>query len=270
MAEKTKNKLVPARTKSSKKATKNKRGTKKSVKEESKQEPIVLVKDSYIHPDIVKLSNDLKSGVFTAEEKAELPTELLPFLETLNLLKLAEVLKRNTLLYFDPIVRDQIFYLRILTYNPPLWDQLGWPSEWDTNLGFNVYPKQVNQVEKFLEMLLETHIKSLFPYRKVKWEQLSKRRGPPGGLKNPHPTGEPWTEFIDAQILFSDFRFLKEEIKLKKILIPSVHNPSNRIIERISQQAMEVLEESQINWSGLKETIYDGPPFDPNKPKPKY
>jgi len=223
-------------------------------------------KHSFIHPEIIKIWKDFIS-TYTDEQRNETPGPLHQFLQTLDLSTLAEALKRNPILYFDPIVSAQIFYLMGLRNNQELWNRLGWGIQADDSIprGWGP-PKEVDEVEKYLRLLLEAHAHSIFRYERIQWKPL-KKPGPIGGLKNPHPTSEPWTQFIDAQTIYSEYEFLKELID-KSIQIPSVVNPSKQTIESINLQAMKVLEESQIHWSGLHQLISDGPAFDPNKPKP--
>jgi len=220
-----------------------------------------------IHPEIIKISKDFIS-IYTDEQRNEIPGPLHPFLQKMDLSTLVETLKRNPILYFDPIVSAQISYLMGLRYNQELWNRLGWGIQADDSIpsGWRP-PKEVDEVIKYLRLLLEAHAHSIFRYQKMEWKSLHQKRGPRGGLKNPHPTSEPWTQFIDAQTIYSEYKFLKELID-KSIQIPSVVNPSKQTIESINLQAMKVLEDSQIHWSGLHQLIPDGTAFDPKKPEP--
>jgi len=223
--------------------------------------------NSFIHPDIIKISEKFVSGEIQ-DYKEDIPTQLHPFLQTLDLTKLAQALKRKPGLYFDPIVKNQIFYLTRLKYDQRLWDQLRWGIEGDDShiAGGWAPPEEVAQVEEFLKMLLAAHVKALFPYRKLELKSLPRPGGRKGGLKNLNPTSDPWTQFIDAQTIDEDYESLKELIK-KNIHFPSVVNPNKQTRKRINLQAMKVLEESQIYWSGLRKIVSNGPAFDSNKAK---
>lgn len=224
-------------------------------------------KHSFIHPEIIKISKDF-IPTYTDEQRNEIPGPLHPFLQKMDLPILAEALKRDPILYFDPIVSAQISYLMGLRNNQELWNGLGWGIQADDSIpsGWRP-PKEVDEVIKYLRLLLEAHAQSIFRYQKIEWKSLHQKRGPRGGLKNPHPTSEPWTQFIDAQTIYSEYKFLKELID-KSIQIPSVVNPSKQTIESINLQAMKVLGDSQIHWSGLHQLIPDGTAFDPKKPEP--
>lgn len=223
-------------------------------------------KHPFIHPEIIKISKDFISA-YTEEERNEIPGPLHPFLQTLDLSTLVEALKRNPILYFAPIVSDQISYLMGLRNDQDLWNQFGWGIQVDASIpGGWGPPEEVDEVIRYLRLLLEAHANSIFRYDRIEWKPL-KKPGPIGGLKNPHPTSDPWTQFIDAQTIYSDYKYLKELID-KSIQIPSVVKPNKQRIERLNLQAMKVLEESQIHWSGLHQLIPDGPAFDPKKPEP--
>ena len=89
--------------------------------------------DAFISPWISQVAALFTSGRLTPEEMAKpymaqwprLPPELLPFVQSLNLSTLAQVLKAHPMLYWHPLVSRQIAYLQRLRHdeaNGSVWD----------------------------------------------------------------------------------------------------------------------------------------------------
>ena len=76
---------------------------KKSKKKSGKNHKNNSEKHPFIHPEIVEISEEFIS-TYTDEQRNEIPGPLHPFLQSLDLSTLIEALKRNLILYFDPIV----------------------------------------------------------------------------------------------------------------------------------------------------------------------
>jgi len=270
MPKKSKRKKQSGKVPSPKKTGQSRKlkSAKKPVAKSAEKHPIDPRQYPFIHPEIIKISKDFIS-TYTDKQRNEIPGPLHPFLQKMDLSTLIEALKRNSTLYFDPIVSLQISYLMDLRNNQDLWNQLGWGIQADESFpaGWGP-PKEVDEVEKYLRLLLEAHAYSIFRNDRIEWKPLHKKPGPPGGLRNPHPTADPWTDSIKPKQLLDSFNELHKTIKEKIDFKAIKRNPSQAVINRISKSAMEALQASDIDWSGLKKTIYDGPAFDPKKPEP--
>ena len=218
--------------------------------------------DPLIEPFFLKISELLHSGKLTPDQMAKpftwtwaqsVPGELVPFFESPSLSKLVELLKGHPWLYWHPHVFRQISYLRRLRRDEQEWERLGWKWQWDNEYGYPRPPKEVTTVNEALEGVVKAHGKSLFPGRRIKWVPERKKPGPKGSVKNPHPTGDPWTEWVDVAWLYEDFRALRSAFKAK-LKAPEGKPPTRaEAKEWYRKLAQQVLEESDIWWSGLQE-----------------
>ena len=119
--------------------------------------------NSFIHPDIIKISETFASGEIQ-DYKEDIPTQLHLFLETLDLAKLADALKRKGGLYFDPIVMNQIFYLTHLENDQGYWEHLGWKVESDDSWeGRWAPPQEAGVATEYLRSLVEAHVRAILP-----------------------------------------------------------------------------------------------------------
>jgi len=254
----------------------SRRGTKKKAKKKSPSKPVIEpgkkpealpTAHPFISPYNLSLANEYNTNTLSPENREEFRSDFIRFLESLDLSILAEILKSKAHLYFHPVVWTQVLQLINLQWDEREWDRLGWGIDADEN-GIRIPPKEVEDVNRFLQMLLEAHAKALFPWQRIEWKPLRQTSGPKGILENPHPTPQPWTKNISADQLFHDFRELKEKIKSKYDFSSLKRNPSSEDKFTISQIGMEALHESGIDWSGRREIISEEPPFDPEPPDP--
>ena len=178
--------------------------------------------DAFIAPWISQVAALFTSGRLTPEEMAKpymaqwprLPPELLPFVQSLNLSTLAQVLKAHPMLYWHPLVSRQIAYLQRLRHDEAEWQRLGWKPQWDEEYGTERPPKEVRGVARQLAQLVEAHVSGMFPGRRIIWKAEPKQRGRKSGFSNPHPTG-PWDEWLEADRLEQDFRQLHALFKAR-------------------------------------------------------
>jgi hypothetical protein len=174
-----------------------------------------------------------------------LPPELLPFVQSLKLSTLAEILKAHPSLYWHPLVFIQITYLGRLRHDEAEWQRLGWEPQWDHEYGTEWPPKEVGGVSRQLAQLVEAHVSGMFPGRRIIWKAEPKQRGRKSGFSNPHPTGS-WDEWVEAERLERDFRQLHALLKAR--LTAAGRSKDKQWYQRLAQ---EVLEESSISWSDL-------------------
>jgi hypothetical protein len=122
-----------------------------------------------------------------------LPPELLPFVQSLKLSMLTDILKAHPWLYWHPLVFRQITYLRRLHHDEAEWQRLGWEPQLDQEYGSELPPKEVCDVSRQLAQLVEAHVSGMFPGRRIIGKAEPKPRGRKSGFSNPHPTGS-WAE----------------------------------------------------------------------------
>ncbi len=239
--------------------------TKRSKAESKPEPPAESTADPFIEPFLLKISALLRSEKLTSEEMAKplkwtwsssVPKELVPFLEWPSLDNLVPLVKAHPWLYWHPLVYRQISYLRRLRYDEDEWQRLGWEPKWDDTYGIPRPPKEVSVVLDVLRNLVEAHAGSLFPRSRIVWKPEHGKRT--SRLKNPHPTGEPWTQWVEAAWLDEDFRHLRATFKAR--LKESEGKPALRADakEWHRKLAEEVLEETSASagvgwWSGCKD-----------------
>lgn len=238
--------------------------------------------DPLIEPSILKIADLLKSGRLTPEEMAKpiagsgwarVPPELRPFLESPTVQKLAEVVRTFPGLYWHPLVMRQVTYLRGLRHDENEWERLGWEPEWDDTYGIQRPPKEVAAVSESLSQLLEAHASGLFPHRRIVWRDKARRPGRKGRLKNPHPTGEPWTQWVEAARLDEDFRHLRSAFKARLKEAKGKPHWRNKAKEWYRNLCQRVLEEASTTagvgwWSGWKEYQAEPEPEPTSGPSP--
>ena len=107
-----------------------------------------------IAPWVSQVAALVASGRLTPEEMAKpymaqwrrLPPALLPFVQSLKLSTLAEILQAHPSLYWHPLVSRQITYLQRLRHDEAEWQRLGWETQWDEEEGTERPPKEVRGV----------------------------------------------------------------------------------------------------------------------------
>lgn len=139
--------------------------------------------DPLIAPSILKIAEPLKAGTLTAEEMAKphptqwprVPPELLPFIMSFNLVKLAEALKAHPQLYWHPLVLRQVSHLRRLRAMPDEGDlEEGYSSPFQ-----DVPPKGTRRAAaETIQKLFIAFGQGLFPHAKVE-VKLPKHEGRP-------------------------------------------------------------------------------------------
>jgi hypothetical protein len=230
--------------------------------------------DPLIAPSISQLTAHLKSGKITPEglsgpwmdKWSGFPPALLPFVESPSVSTLADVLKAHPLLYWHPLVFRQLRYLLRLRRDEAEWDRLGWERQSD-EYGLDLPPKEVKSVYQSLEQLVEAHVSGLYPGRRMVWKHEHKKHGPKGRLKNPHPTGEPWTEWVDSADVAHDERDLRKRFSAQRHELKRLpgETPDEARI-RIQRLAQAALEDVDPWWSGFNEYVESDEPVPPPPP----
>ncbi len=159
----------------------------------------------------------------------QVPDGLLPFIESPSLEKLAKVLKAHPRLYWHPLVAAQMRHLLRLRPDADKWDV----------------------ASQHLRALAEAHVNGLRLGRRIEWKALRRAPGPKGGIKNPHPM-TPGDEWIDPATLEREFRTLN---KLFRVKLKKAGGPFTGLIDEVKgryrQLVLEVLKESEIEWTAL-------------------
>jgi hypothetical protein len=218
-----------------------------------------------IDPWISTLAAILQSGKVTAEELASpdavfwprVPTALLWFVQSLDLSRLAEVLRSNARFYRHPLVCRQIDYLDRLRYDEAEWRRLGWVLQYD-EASYQWLPAELPVVNQWLERLVEAHVEAIFPHRRVRWAHKPKKRGPKSGFRNPHPAGD-WATWVGADALVSDFRGLRfafwTQLQEKKQAVPRLKAEARAWYRNLAQEVVAQLSRELfdfIEWSSLQ------------------
>jgi hypothetical protein len=220
-----------------------------------------------VHPLVLELSSRTGSGLITPEEMAKPDTplawarvedELLPFIRSCSLFKLAEVLEEHPWLYWHPLVMGQVSYLGRLQHDVEEWKHLGWQPRTD-EYGVTVAPGEVQSVRQVLAKLVDAHVRSLIPGHGVAVRASQGRRGPKSAFKNPHPTDDPSSEWVDMTWVEACKRelhaFFKAQRSQLKWLAGESVNPS-AAFARITQLAIAALDHTDAAWwTGLHEHV---------------
>jgi len=228
------------------------------------------VEPTLIEPSIPPIADLLKSGAIDKElrltneelEKIASPTAeemarsiiagtgwpLRPFIESPTLPKLGEVLKSHPQLYWHPLVQGQVRYLHRLRSDNEEWKRLGWQWESKFDGEYEVYtsPKEVALVNEQLANLIEAHAAGLLPQKRIQWKRARRRPGPKGGLKNPYPTWEPWSERISAEEIAADFHALRSAFKRRLDAAEGKPRTKTGAKEWYRELAQQVLESSSV------------------------
>jgi hypothetical protein len=200
------------------------------------------------------------------------PQELSPFIESLSLPTLAQVLDEAPHLYWHPYVYRQLVYLLRLRRDAEAWERLGWEWAVDEESGEVRRPTEVDAVCEALERLVEAHVRGLLPDRQLVRVQAPKKPGPKTRFENPHPVG-PGAEWVDVATLYRDERVLRQIFSAKRRDLEVRHSRGKdrqAAKARIEQLVYQVLEQSHAAaWSDAwweYETIDDDRPEPPLPP----
>jgi hypothetical protein len=232
------------------------------------------ISDPLIAPRIAALSAQLRAGKLPPEDRAKpysgiwprVPDGLLPFIKSPSLEKLAEVLKAHPGLYWHPLIVRQVWQLVRLSWDQTEWDRLGWLIQHDEN-DVPSPPKEAQEAHQQLMGLIEAHAGGLVR-RRVKWKELSRKTGPKGKTKNPHPA-MPGDEWIDSRTLAEDFKAVHDRIN---VAVDEVKKEkadrggwTHEDKECYRDSLLRVLKASGIEWSGL---AYENPKTPAAEPAP--
>lgn len=187
-----------------------------------------------------------------------LPAKLIPFVKSCDLTKLATALQAAPWLYRTPLVFAQLFHLdRLRSPNPTLWKQVGWPDFFNEGTLRWEPPWQVKQARGALEFLVAAHVRGLLPHREITAKREQPTKGRPSGFENPHPTGDPETEWINAASLFDAwwpiFQALGPEAKNLLRRIPE--RPITDFVDRVLAVVMAAVSHNPPEWSDLVESV---------------
>jgi len=222
------------------------------------------MKHPYISPEIVKLSQEFQAEQLNEKEK-EIPPEIYCFLNTLDFSDLVESLKKSWQLYFNPIVTNQLYFLLKLAKSRDEWMRLGWQEQFDEESEMSWPPKEAEVALEYLMQLVEAHAYSMIPWKRIEWKSLQKKTGPKGIKENPLPK-YPNDKYIEAWRLFENYQNLIKLIRQKKFNFKKFpKKPPESFLREKSRLVMELLTESEIEWSGFRKTILDGPIKIPTK-----
>jgi hypothetical protein len=141
--------------------------------------------DALIAPEVRDLAQGFSSGRIPWDEpieipQAPLPPELVPFLESLSLARLVDVLKKRPGLYWHPVVVVQAIHLWRLLHDEAQWHDLGW--KYREHEGRQLPPEEVDTIDAYLLELIETHAHGLFPGSRIQWKSARRRSGPRPGV----------------------------------------------------------------------------------------
>lgn len=170
------------------------------------------------------------------------------FIDSQDLGVLASALRRHAALYWHPLVQDQLWHLLGLAGNPQEWNRLGWHQ------GEDHPPPRVLDVYKQLEALVTAHAGAVQPSKRIIWKRQPTKRGPRGGLPNPHPLGGA-PDYIEPADLYLDWHSLKEafahEISTSRLQIPRA--PKKEAMTKVQSIVRAVLDEAGPLWSTYRE-----------------
>ncbi len=232
----------------------------------SRSEPTELEShpDSLIEPAVRELAEGYRSGRTSEDEPIDvtsqpLPRDLLPFVQSLSLAKLVQILARRPYLYWHPVVSVQLMSLRRLVWDEGEWRRLGWQHQEGDGDGDGEFypPKEVALAYAYLSAVLEAHAHGLFPGRRIKWTAAPRKPGRKLGFTNPSPTedaksGQVVIGVVDyeEQKLRRGFRTRLAELKRRDAETREMYKT------RIQDLVREVLDANRIGeWSALTELV---------------
>jgi len=236
--------------------------------------------DPFIDPFIYQLQQKVKTKeatigshpFITLEESLErIPRELQPFIIRPTIQTLATLLKKHYWLYWHPIVRTQMLYLKRLNEDEKEWDRLGWGVIPREDTGSETWtrstvspPEEIQQVGFFIRLLTQAHIQCLFPILTIQFIHVNGKTGPKDAVRNPHPNDD-CAEIIPINVLYEDWLNLKERLKshqdLNRILNRLPRNPSPLKIREIVNLIVCSFDNEGPEWSRLREPLPTKPHF---------
>jgi hypothetical protein len=156
-------------------------------------------------------------------------------------------------MYWHPHIYRQFLYLLRLLSNEAEWLRRGWEREVDEETGTKRAPEEVAEVDKWLQKLVEAHLRGLFPMRHVVWKSVPKRAGRKSGL-----TDVP-TDRVDVAWLTKDFQILRTAFRARLKAMRRKIGPTQVEAKAWYRQlAQAILEETSATagvgwWSDWKE-----------------
>jgi len=154
-----------------------KRRRREATRTDQQSSTSAFVADALIEPSLLKIAALLKAGKLPPEEQAKpltqkwsarLPPELLPFMQSLSLAKLADALKEFPLLYWHPLVQRQL--LHMLKHRHELKAEV---------LASDGAQDAVAAVTEGLKTLLESHAAAFLAYERITWQRRRRAGRPP-------------------------------------------------------------------------------------------
>lgn len=185
------------------------------------------------------------------------PRNLVPFVKSCDLRQLALALQRRPWLYRTPLVFAQLFHLDKLRTERSLWKRVAWPEVFNEDTLRWEPPRQVKQASVALEFLMAAHVRGLLPRREIATLEEQPENGRPSGFKNPHPTGDPETEWIDAEHLFDAWWPLLHTLKpaARDLLRRIPTRPIPDFVDRVVAVATVAVSDDPPEWSDLVESV---------------
>lgn len=213
-----------------------------------------------ISPHIIELSRTLTAAHVTSVEDGRNPSKwsfdrvppaLLPFIQDLKLETLTDVLDRDFLIYWHPIVMEQMLHLCCLMMDPR--ERISPEAFYNTWIppGSTIPdPRKMLEVASAMKPLIEAHATNIFPMYRIEWKGRKKKSGCYPMIENPHRVGK--ARFIDAQTLYEDWGSLHAALKAQ-MQNDLWRRPRSSNIAKLRDQVMQVLSKADIAaWSDLR------------------
>ena len=178
-------------------------------------------------------------------------------LATPTLERLARLLKFHPELYWHPLVERQIHYLERLRVDESEWQKLGWQYHREGDGEYWAYtpPREVAAVDRHLTNLIEAHASGLLPRMRIEWKPARRQPGQKGELKNPYPSGEPFSDPISAWWLRADFNVLRDAFKDRLRRPTGKPSTKDKLKNWYRELAQKVLQGSSVGaWSAYKDS----------------
>jgi len=231
--------------------------------------------DPFIDPFIYQLQRKVKTKeatigshpFITLEESLErIPRELQPFIIRPTIQTLATLLKKHYWLYWHPIVRTQMLYLKRLNEDEKEWDRLGWGVIPREDTGSETWtsstvspPEEIHQVGFFIRLLTQAHIQCLFPIMTIQPIHVKGKTGPKDAVRNPYPN-DGSAEIIPINVLYEDWLTIKGQLannnELARILKKLPRHPSHTKISQIHTLIVHSLDNNGPKWSHLCKPVH--------------
>jgi len=203
-----------------------------------------------IVPDETRFS-DFGSAQARWGNQVVLPRALVPFVETRDFDDLSRALEDDPLLYWTPLVRDQIRHLAAERFR---W--LGEP------------PPEVADAAAALTLLVGAHVRKLLPTMQITPREISPKMGRPRKeFENRYPSPDPATFTISREELYKDWCALRKALEkaLRSEVGNEVFERSNKWshdfpVSKLAELIADVLEQATPSWHCSLSANYDGVP----------